>query len=126
MAAIYKGFSFKAWQRNKSFVLTDVDLVKQDLLNHIWTRKGERVNYRNYGTSVQDLLFEPFDEGTIVLMNDEIRGVISFDPRVVLASDADYKVVTDFDNKIMQVSALLFFVELDLTDVLDINLSFQS
>lgn len=123
--AVYRGFSFKNWQRDKSFVLTDVDIVEQDLLNHIFTRRGERVGFRGYGTNIQDLLFEQFDDQTIVLINDQIREVIAFDPRVILLSEDDYVMVTDFENRIMAIAVKLFYVELDLQNILHINLAFK-
>lgn len=126
MAALYKGVSFKNWQLNKSFILTDVELVKQDLLNHIFTRRGERVNQREYGTIIQDLLFEPFDDNTVVLVADQVRSVIDFDPRVILLSDNDFIISPDFNTSRLVISAKLFYVELDLMDVLDINLEFGS
>ena len=125
MASFYRGFSFKSWQRNKSFVLTDVQMVEQDLLNHIFTRRGERVGMRGFGTSIQDLLFEPFDDDTIVLVNDQVREVIAFDPRVVLLSEEDYTMVTDFENRIMAIAANLLYIELNLHNVLHINLTFE-
>jgi len=124
--AVYRGFSFKSWQRDKSFVLTDVEMVEQDLLNHIFTRKGERVGFRGYGTNIQDLLFEPFDDPTIVLINDQVREVIGFDPRVILLSEDDYVMATDFENRIMAIAASLFYVELDLRNTLHINLTFEN
>ncbi len=126
MAALYKGFSFKNWQRNKSFILTDVEIVKQDLLNHIFTRRGERVNQREFGTIIQDLLFEPFDDNTIVLVSDQVRSVIDSDPRVILLSDNDFIVSPDSNTSRLLISARLFYVELDLMNVLDINLEFGS
>lgn len=123
--AVYRGFSFKNWQRDKSFVLTDVDIVEQDLLNHIFTRRGERVGFRGYGTNIQDLLFEQFDDQTIVLINDQIREVIAFDPRVILLSEDDYVMATDFENRIMAIAVKLFYVELDLQNILHINLAFK-
>ena len=122
----YKGFSFKNWQKNKSFRLTDVELVKQNLLNNLFTRPGERVGQGNYGTSIQDLLFEPFDENAVVLISDQVRNVINNDPRVILASEDDFITNADFDNSVLQISARLFYVELALFDILDINLEFES
>ena len=126
MAAIYKGFSFKGWQQNKSFVLTDVDIVKQDLLNHIFTRRGSRVGQRGFGTIIQDLLFEPFDDDTIVLISDQVRLVIAYDPRVELRSEDDFVVTPDYDTGRLSIAARLFYVELDLTDIFHINLEFES
>ena len=126
MNALYKSFSFKNWQSSKSFTLTDVDLVKRDLLNHIFTRRGDRVGQRGFGTIIQDLLFEPFDDNTTVLISDQIRAVIAFDPRVVLLSEDDYQLNADYETGVLQIKANLFFVELDLTNILHINLEFES
>jgi phage baseplate assembly protein W len=123
--ALYRGFSFKNWQRTKSFVLTDIAIVKQDLLNHIYTRTGERVGMRSFGTALQDLLFEPFDNNLIVAISNQVRGVISYDPRVKLLSDDDYQVITDLDNRRIAILANLYYVELNLKNVLHINLTFE-
>ena len=124
--ALYKGISFKNWQKSKSFKLTDVDLVKQDLINHIFTRRGERVGQRGFGTIIQDLLFEPLDENTVVLVADQIRAVIEYDPRVSLRSDNDFIVRADYDNSRVVVAARLYYIELGLYDILHINLEFGS
>ena len=126
MTAIYTGFSFKNWQRTKSFTLTDVELVKQDLLNHIFTRRGDRVAQRGFGTIIQDLLFEPFDDNTTVLISDQVRAVIDFDPRVVLASEDDFQLNANYDTGVLHIQARLTFIEIDLTDILHINLEFES
>ncbi len=124
--ALYKGISFKNWQKSKSFKLTDVDLVKQDLINHIFTRRGERVGQRGFGTIIQDLLFEPLDENTVVLVADQIRAVIEYDPRVSLRSDNDFIVRADYDSSRVVVAARLYYIELGLYDILHINLEFGS
>lgn len=123
---LYRGFSFKAWQRRKNFVLTDVEIVKQDLLNHIFTARGSRIGSPRFGTDIEILRFRPFDQNTIVLISDQIREVIDFDPRVELLDDNDYVVQPDFDNSTLLISANLRFVELNLIDVLDIRLEFEN
>ena len=60
MAILYKGFS--TINRNKKFRATDVELVKQDLINHFSVRKGEKLMQPNFGTIIWDMLFEPLDE----------------------------------------------------------------
>jgi phage baseplate assembly protein W len=125
MAPIYRGFSFKNWQRNKSFVLTDVELVKQDLLNHFFTTKGERVGMRGYGTTIQNMLFDPFTPDVVVAVSDQVREVIASDPRVELVSEDDFITEADYDVGTLNISVLLYFVELDLKGRLDINLVFE-
>lgn len=118
----YKGFSFKNYQYDKSIVLTDLDLVKQDILNHIFTRRGERVNMPRWGTLIPDLLFEPMDEENIAIMEQEIRNVLLFDPRVEILN---LTLTPLYDRGIVVCSALLRYIELNLQDRLDINLIFK-
>ena len=55
---LYRGYSSYEYQNKKTFSVTDVELVKLDLLNHIFTRKGDRVMMPNFGTRIPDLAFE--------------------------------------------------------------------
>jgi phage baseplate assembly protein W len=125
MAVMYKGFSFKNWQNNKTFVLTDVELVKRDILTHIHTSRGSRVGLRGFGTGVDSLIFEPFDGHTIALISEEIRNVIDYDPRVIILDEDDYQIFPDFDSSMVIIRAKLYYVELDLSQVLDLNIQFS-
>lgn len=125
MAATYKGFSFKNWQKNKTFVLTDVELVKRDLLNHLRTDKGSRVGLRGFGTNITNLIYEPFDGNTIAHISEQVLNVINYDPRVVLLSDDDYQVIPDYDNSVLIIAARLYYVELNLSETLDLNIQFS-
>lgn len=118
----YKGFSFKNYQYDKSIVLTDVELVNQDILNHIFTRKGERVNMPTWGTLIPDLLFEQMDEEVVSFMEQEIRSVLLFDPRVQVLN---LTVTPLYDRGIVVCTAVLRYIELNLEDRLDINLLFK-
>jgi|AntRauTorcE11897_2_1112592.scaffolds.fasta_scaffold00120_36 phage baseplate assembly protein W len=124
--ATYKGVSFKNWGYNKSLVLTDVELVKRDLLNHIYTIRGERVGQRGFGTNIELLLFEPFDENTIARIADQVREVINYDPRVVLINSTDFSVAPYQNESLLAITARLFFVELNLMELFHINLEFES
>lgn len=67
-----------------SSVRYDLDLAKQDLLNNFNTRKGERVMMPTFGSIVWDMLFEPLDDRTITLIENDVRTIINNDPRWVL------------------------------------------
>ena len=88
----YKGFSTVAGV--KSNQLYDMDIIKQDLLNHFYTRKGERVMNPNFGSIIWDLLYEPLDESTKEDIVEDCKRIISSDPRVSLVSIN----VEDFEN----------------------------
>ena len=78
----YKGFSTVAGV--KSNQLYDIDLIKQDLTNHFYTRKGERVMNPNFGSIIWDMLYEPLDEHNKELIVEDCQVVINSDPGVQL------------------------------------------
>lgn len=121
--ALYKGFSTFEFESKKTFKITDVELVKLDLLNHIFTRKGSRVMMPTFGTSVPDLLFEPLDEFTTEMLEDELRAVVAFDPRVRLLS---FDMAVDPDQHSVVVNIRLFYIELEITDDFELNISFEA
>lgn len=83
--ATFIGFSTDNKQK-PPYTLTDLDLVKQDLLNHFLTRKGERVMRPNFGSIIHDVLMEPFDNLTKQDIEDECVNIVGNDPRVDLIS----------------------------------------
>lgn len=97
-------------------VLYDVDLVKQDLLNHFMTQKGERVMDSDYGFIGWDLMFELKRPGTKELLEQDARRIIATDPRVEIRSFN----LTEQENG-FTVEIRLLFVVLDTVDVLRIN-----
>ena len=107
MPVMYKGFSTVYNQGNKKYSLTSYDLIKQDLLNAINTRKGSRVMNPNEGTMLWDLIFEPLtDENQKALVQD-ISDIVAKDPRLSV-SNID---ITAANNSI--------FLTLDLVYVAD-------
>jgi phage baseplate assembly protein W len=78
----YKGFSSK--ETKNSFKLNDIDLVKQDIVNHFYIRKGEKLMNPDFGTVIWDLLFEPFTEEVKKLITDDVEAIINYDPRIAI------------------------------------------
>lgn len=79
---IYRGFS-SLDQTSQSSRLYDFDLIKQDILNHFNTRKGERLMNPSFGTIIWDLIMEPLTPQIRNLLSNDINEVCRFDPRVV-------------------------------------------
>lgn len=77
----YKGFS-TVDPTNRGAKLYDFDLIKQDILNHFNTRKGQRVMNPSFGTIIWDLLMEPLTEQIRQLLTKDITDICNFDPRV--------------------------------------------
>jgi len=57
---VFKGFSSRAEQTN--FRLYDFQLIRQDLINQLSVRKGERVENPEFGTMIYDAIYEPLTE----------------------------------------------------------------
>lgn len=68
-----------------TYSLTDIELVKRDLLNEFNTRLGERVMLPNFGTRIFEYLFNPLDEITRSDIRDDVEKVIEREPRVKLS-----------------------------------------
>jgi phage baseplate assembly protein W len=81
MATLFKGFSTVDKVR-APYTLTDADLVKRDLLNHFYTRIGERVMRPTFGSVIWDYLMEPEDPETQEIIKEDIERIVNSDPRV--------------------------------------------
>ena len=79
----YKGFSTLAGV--KSNQLYDIDIIKQDLINHFYTRRGERVMNPEFGSIIWDMLYEPLDASNKEEIYDDCKRIIANDPRVEMA-----------------------------------------
>ena len=82
MATLYKGFS--TVNRSKKYRITDIDLVKQDLINHYSVRKGEKLMQPNFGSIIWSMLFEPLDASLQQLIVDDVERIVGYDPRTAL------------------------------------------
>ena len=83
MATIFRGFSTVDTVK-APFSLSDMELVKRDLLNEFNTRKGERVMRPNFGCIVWDLLMNPEDAFTEDEIKEDITRIVEKDSRVDL------------------------------------------
>ena len=112
MATIFKGFS-TVDQVRAPYTLTDIDLVKRDLLNEFYTRKGERVMRPNFGCIVHDLLMNPEDTFTEEELREDILRIVNKEPRVEFLDMNIYSV-----DHALRVELHLQFVVLDEEDTL--------
>jgi len=101
--AIYKGFS--TYNRARKFTLTNFELVKQDLFNHFHIRRGEKLMNPNFGTIIWDAMFEPFTDALKDAIADDVKRIVSYDPRIVV-NDI---IVTEFTDGI-QIEIDLMYV----------------
>lgn len=118
--SIYRGFStaFHNDNPNRGFSTSNVETVKRDLLNHIWTVRGERVMQPDFGTSIPLLTFEPLDQNTLKVVENDLREVFAYDPRVELI---ELVVQALPDNNTIFVVADLRYIELNVTETLKLD-----
>ena len=80
MATKYRGFS--TINQVKKFRLTDVELVKRDLINHFSIKKGQKLMNPEFGSIIWNMLYEPMTadvESTIV---EDVKRIVNYDPRL--------------------------------------------
>ena len=110
----FKGFSSRADKRN--FKLYDFEVAKQDLINRLSVRKGERVENPEFGTIIYDAIFEPFTEAVKDAIVEDITANLNADPRIstqeILVTEAD---------KGIAIQATITYVPLNITEKLRFN-----
>jgi phage baseplate assembly protein W len=114
MATMYKGFSTVG--RTKKYRLIDHDLIKQDLINHFYIRKGEKLMNPNFGTIIWNVLFEPMTDDLKAVIVADIKQVASYDPRL----SVDNVVITEFEQGI-QVELELRYVQTNQTNLMNLR-----
>ena len=107
----FKGFSSKAEKQN--FKVYDFECVKQDLINRLSVRKGERVENPEFGTIIYDCLFEPFTASLKDQITEDITANLNADPR--LATEEIQ--VMEVDHGIA-IQATIRYIPLDITEKL--------
>lgn len=114
----YKGYSTATYMTTGSLSVRDIELVKLDLLTHIFTRRGSRVMMSKYGTSIPELTFDMITEELLDKLYGELKAVFDYDPRVKLIE----LVVTPYpDINTVVAAAVLQYIEFDVIDVLNIE-----
>jgi phage baseplate assembly protein W len=93
--ALYLGYS--TIDQIKSVTLTDTDLIKRDLINHFYIRRGEKLMNPNFGTIVWDSLYEPFTEQLKTAIIDDVTRIARYDPRLKV----DQILVDQFEHGIL-------------------------
>jgi phage baseplate assembly protein W len=106
----YRGFS--TIDQFKKFRLTDLELIKRDLLNHFALRKGEKLMNPEFGSIIWSMLFEPLTPDVKALVVEDIQRIVSYDPRVRI----DNVLVDQFEYG-LQVQLEMTFLPDNLSDV---------
>jgi phage baseplate assembly protein W len=109
---VYRGISTVNPQTT-TFQSYDLELIKQDLINHFNIRKGEKIYNPEFGTIIWDALFEPFTDQVKEAVLNDVKQIIDSDPRV----DIDSLAIVERDYG-LQVQCVLFYNKFDVSEAL--------
>jgi phage baseplate assembly protein W len=112
--ATYRGFN--TIDQSKKFRLTDLALVKRNLLNHFKIRKGEKLMQPNFGSIIWNTLFEPLTEETKKIIIDDVTAVVGYDPRLVI----DGVIIQQLDSG-LQLQISLTYKPANVTTTMNLN-----
>jgi phage baseplate assembly protein W len=110
----YKGFNSKSV--TTGFKQNDIDLIKQDLLNHFHIKKGEKLMNPDFGTIIWDMIFEPMTQENLQLIQDDVSEIINRDPRTTANN-----ITVDSTEYGIRIEVDLTYNPFDLTERLAIN-----
>ncbi len=113
----FKGFS-TVGKTHGSFKLYDIELVKQDLLNEFYTKKGSRLMSPQFGSIIWDLLFDPLTDDTLELVKEDCVRIVGRDPRLELLDVSTYE-----EDHTIQVTLQLRYVP--TTTLTELVLTYQ-
>jgi phage baseplate assembly protein W len=111
---LYNGFS--TINRQKKYRLSDFELAKQDLYNHLRIRKGEKLMNPEFGTIIWDMLFEQLTDETKTAIVDDLNRIIKYDPRIV----ADSLNIYEYENG-LQLAVELRYIETNQVELIKYN-----
>jgi|TARA_B110000977_G_scaffold167284_1_gene215747 phage baseplate assembly protein W len=106
----YRGFS-TVNPDNVGFQLYDLQIVKQDIINHFHIRQGELLSNPNFGTIIWDILYEPLTENIKQIIAENVTTIINYDPRVSVTN-----IVVDQYESGLQIEATLIFLPYNIVE----------
>ena len=110
----YKGFNSK--ETSKNYKLYDIDLVKQDLINHFYIRKGEKLENPEFGTVIWDIIFEQFTEDVKAIIAKDVEDIINYDPRIAVN-----EVQIDSTDQGIRIQADITYVPFNINERMTFN-----
>jgi len=119
--SIYSDFKFNI--DNKEPKLTDDYSIKQSIKNILFTDKGERQFEPEFGSHINQLLFEKMNPITeLTLKNEIIFALQNYEPRI---SVVNIDVVPNYDNQVYNVKISYLINKLNISSNINLSLNIQ-
>ena len=112
---MYRGFS-TVNPNTENFALYDLELIKQDLMNHFHIRQGEMLMNPTFGTVIWDLIFEQLTDDVKHLIVQNVTEIINYDPR----TRADQVIVSSYEHGI-QIDCQLTYLQYNMSESLQLR-----
>lgn len=110
----YKGFNSRGIKQR--FKLYDIDLIKQDLLNHFNIKKGEKLENPDFGTIIWSMIYEPMDDSAIRTVSDDVQRIVNADPRTAVDT-----LKVDATEQGLRIEVGLRYVDFNQVETLFLN-----
>jgi phage baseplate assembly protein W len=107
-------FTYKGFNSNdpvNGFKNYDIDLVKQDIVNHFNIRKSEKLMNPEFGTIIWDLLFEQFTPEVKKLVIQDVETIINYDPRIAINA-----IAVDSTDQGIRIEADLIYLPFNVNE----------
>ena len=102
----YSDVNLNVNQSSQSDIVTNIDAIQNSIATILGTRVGTRVFRRDFGSYLEDLLWNPMDDITVgQIKNELVAAIAKWEPRVSLTTAT---VVPDYPNE-------MYYVRLDYT-----------
>jgi phage baseplate assembly protein W len=111
----YKGFS-TVNTNSVNGSLYDLALIKQDLINQFYIRKGEKLENPEFGTIIWDMLFEPLTEQVKSLIVNDVTVIVNSDPRI----KSIQTIVTQLEMG-LQIELTLMYLPYNIQETMQLN-----
>jgi phage baseplate assembly protein W len=95
----------------KTTQYTDLELIKRDLINHFYTRVGERVMNPSFGCVIWDYLFEPMTVENVSTIVNNATSIVELDGRVSIQNIN----LVEFDHG-LQLQIDLYYQPLNIVE----------
>ena len=93
------------------WVLYDIAIIKQDIINHFHIRQGEKLSDPEFGTIIWDVLFEPLTDQLRDAITKNVSRLINYDPRV----NVDNIIISTYESGI-QIECTLSYLPYNVSE----------
>ncbi len=113
---LFKGFSsFEFGLSKKSMLLSDIEILKRDILNGLFTVKGSVPKNRTLGTSIPKLLMKQMTSELVSGVQQEVLDVLNNEPRISLTT-----LLVEPNQSTKTITVTITFTVIDIPQVQEI------